>query len=279
MRAPQNPFAGLPEPTRVYHGTPNAFEHFDPDRVAPHSLYGPGYYHTEAAEVAGGAPRGHGPDGYATTDPSGWERHARAAHEALSEELGKLRKTLAQFRREGDAEKTALFEKWVQDHETELADFTRELAENSTWAPNVRPARLGIQRPFYIDKPVSAEDAKKIIDAAENRLPGGYAETIRILRTIYHGGARSGDEIYNTLIRSGAEWVRVRKILEDVGYDGITHIGGGNTGTDPHRVWIAFDREQIRSPWGDWKNAAQFGAVGAAAVGAGAAQQRMNERK
>lgn len=37
--------------------------------------------------------------------------------------------------------------------------------------------------------------------------------------------------------------------LKDIGYDGITHIGGARTGNSEHRVWIAFDTNQIHSPW------------------------------
>lgn len=42
----------------------------------------------------------------------------------------------------------------------------------------------------------------------------------------------------------------VRNVFEDMGYNGITHIGGGRVGQSDgtkHRVWIAFEPEQIKS--------------------------------
>jgi len=40
-------------------------------------------------------------------------------------------------------------------------------------------------------------------------------------------------------------------LLSAAGYDGITHIGGGVTGGRPHRVWIAFRPNQIKSASGN----------------------------
>ena len=41
----------------------------------------------------------------------------------------------------------------------------------------------------------------------------------------------------------------VRNVFEDMGYNGITHIGGGRVNADGvrHRVWIAFEQEQIKN--------------------------------
>lgn len=42
----------------------------------------------------------------------------------------------------------------------------------------------------------------------------------------------------------------VRNVFENMGYNGITHIGGGRVGMSDgtrHRVWIAFESEQIKS--------------------------------
>jgi hypothetical protein len=38
----------------------------------------------------------------------------------------------------------------------------------------------------------------------------------------------------------------VREALQEYGYDGITHIGGSRTGRAPHRVFVAFEGDQIK---------------------------------
>lgn len=45
----------------------------------------------------------------------------------------------------------------------------------------------------------------------------------------------------------------VQNIIRDMGFDGITHIGGGRVDSEgvKHRVWIAFDPEQIKSATGN----------------------------
>lgn len=50
------------------------------------------------------------------------------------------------------------------------------------------------------------------------------------------------------VIRYEAEEI-VRNLFEDMGYDGITHMGGGRVNKDGtrHKVWIAFYPEQIKS--------------------------------
>ncbi len=40
---------------------------------------------------------------------------------------------------------------------------------------------------------------------------------------------------------------KVNQYLQKVGYDGITHMGGGTFGNEAHRVWIAFQAAQAKS--------------------------------
>lgn len=50
----------------------------------------------------------------------------------------------------------------------------------------------------------------------------------------------------------GKQWLN--PMLQDIGYDGITHIGGRMVGNRDHRVWIAFRPNQIKST----SNSGQF---------------------
>ena len=65
---------------------------------------------------------------------------------------------------------------------------------------------------------------------------------------VYATGADAYDAIVGTLADGIDEPKRVaNEILQSAGYDGITHVGGAVTGGKPHRVYIAFRPEQIKS--------------------------------
>lgn len=85
--------------------------------------------------------------------------------------------------------------------------------------------------------------------------PGAAAEFRQMLISS-PGRTMTNDDIFsnlkNVLFRYtiGGEdahrWM-IPEVLEEAGYDGITHIGGAITGGEPHRVVIAFHPEQVKS--------------------------------
>ncbi|HEX6970649.1 MAG TPA: hypothetical protein VF234_00310, partial [Limnochordia bacterium] len=91
-------------------------------------------------------------------------------------------------------------------------------------APNIRPARLAIKRPFDMNAPVEG-------------VPGNP----------------TGADFYQGLIDRYGDEDGANAALREMGYDGITMKFGGS------RMWMAFDRSQIRSPWGPAESAIQFG--------------------
>lgn len=112
--------------------------------------------------------------------------------------------------------------------------------------PNVRPANLDITNPFDIN--ARLDDAakaalRKAVGSAD--LPVGA--TSNALGAIDAG--HDGATIYNTLSRAFGEKEKVNRVLQAAGYDGITHVGGANTGTAPHKVWIGFKPEQVVNPF------------------------------
>jgi hypothetical protein len=122
---------------------------------------------------------------------------------------------------------------------------------------NVRMARLDIKRPFDIDAPLPKSSVASL-----------KAATTRVVEGIKAGGkespdvnlaglddVRTGDEAYNWLTHEFMRTSRrdpetlVNQVLQEAGFDGITHKGGGKVGNIPHRVWIAFKGEQVRAPF------------------------------
>ena len=71
----------------------------------------------------------------------------------------------------------------------------------------------------------------------------------------------------------------------EMGYDGITHIGGGRAAQDgvKHRVYIAFEPEQVKSVFNkgtfDPKDSRILNSGAGVAVGAGAAATSKNKEQ
>lgn len=201
---------------RVYHGTYAQFGDFDPTKADPDALYGPGLYHTEDPEIA---------TGYAG-------------------ELG--------------------------------GGKSLPTGEVIPASPNIRPTFLDIKNPFEIEKDWSAEEWNQLIDKMENKFPEfRWDETRESLQRLSTEGKINSNAMYYILNMSSLKpeirfqgpeyqpgnWLSfppgerilgkqgLNQILKEIGYDGITHIGGAITGSKPHRVWIAFDPSQIHPPW------------------------------
>jgi hypothetical protein len=229
----------LGQPKRVYHGTSGAFEKFDPQKLDKDALYGPGYYWTEDAATAGG-------DGGKL---KGYSQKGENIEE-LQEELERLRHYRVKAETRPAVHNAEKIDREIAEMETRIAAFR----------PNVRPARMAMKNPFDINKTYSVDEAADIVRAvgADNS-----AHVVDWIRKYFPDGM-SGDDLYQKALEAWTfvgDRAATNRALRTAGFDGITHIGGGNTGNKPHRVWIAFDRKQIRSPWGDPATAAQFGAM------------------
>lgn len=262
---PTNPFADLPEPKRVFHGTNRAFDEFDPSKLDPDALYGPGYYHTEDATTAGGD--GARPNfGYAMTGMD--QRQAATGQmDYLRKEIADLEKTIAA----GKAPDAAKWDEWLAADKEDLEKLQNA---QDNLAPNVRPARLAIKKPFDIDDVVEDDAIETILKTAQKSgIDADWDNAAELLERASMTENVTGETLYRILAqKTGATKADVNKILKDAGYDGITHLGGGLTGNAQHKVWIAFDRPQIRNAFGDWADAAQVGAVGGLVAGSAALQ-------
>ncbi len=120
------------------------------------------------------------------------------------------------------------------------SDYTRKGKGDS---PTVYPVYLNIKNPIDMDGPADVEAWKRAFPDAE----------------AYHDGGKTNESWFRAAEESlmdqqiphyeGAEMMQ--ESLRGMGFDGITHMGGNRVGTKPHRVFIAFDPEQIKSATGN----------------------------
>jgi hypothetical protein len=116
-------------------------------------------------------------------------------------------------------------------------------------APNVHQSYLDITNPFVIDKLYQEADLEPLVQklvqisktSADKPVQNSALWAADMLA---NAGPLDGKMIYRTLNNAFYSKASVNRILQDIGYDGITHFGGANTGTPAHRVWIAFDPKQ-----------------------------------
>lgn len=227
------------EPLRVFHGTSKSFEEFDPAQLDADAMYGPGMYFTENPAVA---------EGYSKVgQQSVWSADEIRTRMAEREQ-NLADPTISDTARE----KLLGYQRADRDYLTTL----------ESPGSNIRPARLAVRNPFEIDRTYSEDEVRQLWEAAG----AGRTETFENATAGFRRGSAlrrmTGEEVYEWLSRRvlSGDKQAANETLRSLGYDGITHIGGGNTGTDPHRVWIAFDRGQVRSAFGPAGDAAQTGA-------------------
>jgi hypothetical protein len=190
----------------VYHGTPEAFQAFDPQRQDPGALYGPGHYFTEEPRIAGG--RGLSDDlGYAGSGKGEVVQRFPTYRAASDYVQYTPMVTLGGKNADGQWEVRARFKN-----------------------PNIRPVYLNIQQPFALDARYDVDQVSALTGRATvfGRMEGW-----------------SGHDIYTAIESDTGSKEATNHRLQDLGFDGITHIGGQNTGNPPHRVWIAFHPDQI----------------------------------
>jgi hypothetical protein len=108
----------------------------------------------------------------------------------------------------------------------QLSEVEAQLPEALREGPNVRSVYADLKRPFAIDKRVGS-DAYQALGS-----PSGY------------GPNSGGAELYRNLVTEVGSKEAANKRLAELGFDGITHIGGMGHG-QPHRVYIAFSPDTV----------------------------------
>lgn len=251
---------GLPK--MVAHGTPKVFDEFDLQVADPDALFGPGAYFTEnLGEISSGYAMQGNPG---ITDVPFAESELE---EYIEEILGEI-EARSNFVERGiePPDRFRFVKNWThqekQDALNALSNY-QQLLENirtpgyfAENAPNVRLALLDIRRPFDMDAPVSPEESMRIAQAmleyhADTFPMGdiGRQQMVQSFAAFANTGFSRGGQLFDFFARQGLSIHGANLGLRRAGYDGITHIGGARTGNDPHRVWIAFSSDQIKSPW------------------------------
>ena len=248
-------------PVRMYHGTGQVpFEAFDKSKAGV-GLYGKGFYFTDNPEIAGGkvTPSGQVDGGYAQTE--------RAIFSGTVK--GKVKQDiidiLSPYFVSGD--KKQLLDDFIRTGDLSYigkADYALGYAimlDNAKLlgSGQVLPVYLSIKNPIDMDMQLTPAVGKKLADAIEQgdyqflpfrdgRLP--KSETRRYLTAEIHFNnqtQKSTLTVSEALQTIGVPKEYYQDIFKAAGFDGITHLGGGIWGDVRHRVYIAFEPEQVKS--------------------------------
>lgn len=228
---------------RLYHGTDRVYPDFEMSKTgsgAGGDLYGPGIYMTDNPGMA---------KDYATL---GWPREAqealrslevardmRAYHEA---QAASARTPAEAMESLGIAEQIKPLEAQQSARLQELTQYMPSMFKDPA---NIRPVYADLKNPFPIDKPIPEDMAKMLWEyvaepgeSFRNAFGGAYQNAGKKWKL-------SGDDFYQILEKRvfGGDKAKVNALLQEAGYDGITHIGSG--GGAPHRVYIAFSPNEV----------------------------------
>lgn len=140
-------------------------------------------------------------------------------------------------------------------------------------APTVYPVYLSIKNPIDMDAKANPSEWKKYFPEAEGLHDGGDTN---------ESWFRAVEDLYQQDMVPDYEAAEaIQGGLIAMGHDGVTHIGGGRASQSDvrHRVYIAFDPEQVKSVFnkGTWNPKDPRLSYGAGAGGAGMAAQQEQE--
>ena len=242
------------KPKVVYHGTGSDITQFDKGLLDKYALYGPGIYMTESADVAGGQ-KGYAFKGLKPDD---------AITELSVDENLPMSEQLKQAKEQ--AIKDGFTPEQVDESIFVPGDegiFYMHDAGDGALKPNAIPLYAKIERPFDIDE--IHDDWLNLAQEMDDKahiLFGDKYEGIDFDKLARSESTQNidGNSLYKALSRSfGGMFgydgkARANHVLQKMGYDGITHTGGLSRrygSGEPHKVWIAFEPEQIKSATGN----------------------------
>lgn len=221
------------KPTRVFHGTNAIFEEFDPKFADPGAFYGKGFYFTDSGEVASQYPLTKGAP-YGVTQTA---ENVKIAYLNIKKpfDMDKYY-TAADF----PSEFRPLFEA-VGTANKKMSGNVIYTLVNSEALPAIKYKDSGdifIGRPGIPQKEIARDPFlnafRSILSSSPSKVNKEYTD-----------GWYFGKQFTETKISSPGDF---QSFLKKSGFDGITHIGGKIMGDRKHRVWIAFDADQIVYP-------------------------------
>jgi len=259
-------------PIMVYHGTSIAgFDRFDTGKQDARSLFGPGFYFTEDKDIA---------DSYQAKGqvreldrPVDHKLYSKISRWRTTKEFSRLwqedigiRGELNQLlnawnicQNSGDYRALDVF---LASDEAALSRNKFKINRKVVSQGETKACFLNIKNPFNIDPDPERDDAPELDTKETDRLveiaremgfdgdlpnndrPGHVYDTLCNFSKVVPGYTPGGaDASYRRSMRKE----EVTEVLRRAGYDGITHIGGVTVGNKEHRVWIAFEPNQIKS--------------------------------
>ncbi len=256
------------KPVLVYHGTAfGDFDRFAKDKQNPESLYGPGFYFTEDKDI-GEEYKTKGTE-YTLDRPltpkdmkkiDTW-LNSKAVAKLFRSDIG-IADGLREIYRAWKAGPEALAKQiahpeagWGNELRDKLKVKSVSLGEYVTKA-----VYLNIRNPIAIEEPMTKETAGKLADSisriweTEDGKPmNAYLERLaeqgfsvdqamgNISNHVYTGKTDVGHYVLSKRY--------YQKLFQAAGFDGITHTGGQvmGGGKHLHKVWIAFEPNQVKS--------------------------------
>lgn len=267
-------------PRRVMHGTGAVFEEMDPAYLDQDSLYGPGFYFSEGAYQ----PSTSGPfkgmmyepvtsgyagypqyseirsvvdangNTYSVGQPIDWpsadstflDDRDTPGIPVLRRSLGPLQGTVREFTQSGPVLIAIVEDSSGQPVRAQLHNF-RVNEGVQTRTPNVRGAYLDIRNPFDTERLFTDEEFSSMLrELQESGLTQDQVGQLEYRMSGRPFGWKRGDIIYEELTDIlGGDKGLTNLALQSAGFDGITHPGGRIMNGPSHKVWIAFDQNQI----------------------------------
>ena len=243
-------------PTRVYHGTQGVFSEFSPEYQDSSSMLGRGFYFTESPEIAGEYSTNKGWRDLATGIYGGAPNvHANYLNlqkpldmEGVAKEdvITKMADKLFAFGKELEVTHDVARR---QSHLQEMTRYIYNMKADPIAGSNLYPNTIdGMERWEKVIAQAS-RDSDLIEELINNRQ---WDKAEKAITKFFKKSARSNSDVFATM-HSGDNFYPKNANdtwtdgLEELGYDGITHIGGmgAGPGNVAHRVWIVFDKDHI----------------------------------
>jgi len=249
------------QPKKAYHGTSHGgWDTFEPrfgqasaGGISDHLLYGPGFYFTEDRGIAEEYTQiAREPEYSLAMDEDAANAKLRDRVEAVAEASDDemLIEEAGDVMRDIDSGRYGVHRmvgKSKSQHDYFASTFGIDVSDlfEEKDDSEVKELYLNIRKPF---------------DADNDRIPASPAmrETLeRYIRESEEQGHMSEANEWREKLREGYTYQEalgfkptkeaLNEYLKELGYDGITHIGGRHMGSRDHQVWIAFQPNQIKS--------------------------------
>jgi hypothetical protein len=130
----------------------------------------------------------------------------------------------------------------AQGSDRRMADLQsiEDAAERILGEPGRLGAMLFPEQDLDVKDPESGATLRQYVQSSAATMKRQLQDTV--------WGAFSNDVLYANLTRLGnRQKAFANAVLQEAGYDGITHVGGRIVGDREHRVWIAFEPKQIKA--------------------------------